>query len=134
MARLMPALNFSEKFAPLVESGEKRQTIRKLRKDGRDPKPGDTLYLYTGMRTKKCRKIGEAECLLVEPVQINSRIAVINGCVLIYDPSCSYDSLDMDSLAKADGFVNWKELADWFEKIHGLAFHGLLIRWEAPQD
>ena len=36
----MPALNFQARFAPLVESGQKRQTIRAYRKDGRDPKPG----------------------------------------------------------------------------------------------
>ena len=49
-------------------------------------------------------------------------------------PSCTYDTLDMNSLARADGFVNWTELAVWFEKTHGLDFNGLLIRWEAPQE
>ena len=49
----MPALNFQKRFADLVESGEKCQTIRKCSKDGRDPKVGDTLYLYTGQRPKE---------------------------------------------------------------------------------
>ena len=35
----MPLLGFQKQFAPLVESGEKRQTIRAYRKDGKDPKP-----------------------------------------------------------------------------------------------
>jgi hypothetical protein len=30
----MPALNFQPRFAPLVESGEKRCTIRAFRRDG----------------------------------------------------------------------------------------------------
>lgn len=38
-------------------SGEKRQTIRANRKDGRDPKQGQPLMLYTGMRTKSCVKL-----------------------------------------------------------------------------
>ena len=53
----MPALNFQAQFAPLVESGEKRQTIRAYRKDGRDPTPGCKLYFFTGMRTKACRPL-----------------------------------------------------------------------------
>jgi len=33
----MPALNFKKQFAKRVESGEKRQTIRKSREDCRNP-------------------------------------------------------------------------------------------------
>ena len=55
----MPALNFKKEFADKVASGEKRQTIRALRKDGKNPRPGQKLYLYTGMRTKYCRKCGD---------------------------------------------------------------------------
>jgi hypothetical protein len=44
----MPALDFQARFAPLVESGEKRQTIRKRRK--RPIGVGQTLYLWTGQR------------------------------------------------------------------------------------
>ena len=54
----MPALNFKNQFATYVELGfrdpdhprAKRQTIRAKRKDGRDPRQGETLYLYTGKR------------------------------------------------------------------------------------
>lgn len=35
----------------------KRQTIRAIRKRG-NPKKGSLLYLYTGARTKACRKLG----------------------------------------------------------------------------
>lgn len=64
--RSMPALNFKKRFEPMIESGDKRQTIRAKRKDCRDPKEGQTLYLYTGMRSKGCRKLGEAPCLSSE--------------------------------------------------------------------
>jgi hypothetical protein len=45
--------------------GLKCQTIRVLRYYKGKPNPvkvGDKLYLYTGLRTKKCRKLGEAIC------------------------------------------------------------------------
>ena len=40
----------------------------------------------------------------------------------------------MGTIARADGFDKWGELADWFEKTHGLPFQGLLIRWEGLQE
>lgn len=36
----MFTLNFKKQFAPAVEAGTKRQTIRAPRKDGRKPSPG----------------------------------------------------------------------------------------------
>lgn len=53
----MPMFNFKKQFADSVESGEKRQTIRARRKNR--PQVGQTAYLYTGARTKACRKLGE---------------------------------------------------------------------------
>jgi len=53
----MPALNFHKQFAPAVEDGSKRQTIRALRKH--PIRSGDHLYHYTGMVTKACRKLRE---------------------------------------------------------------------------
>jgi len=64
----MPAYNFKERFAADVESGKKRQTIRRKRK--RPTKPGDVLYLYVGMRTKRCRKLREAPCESVVSILI----------------------------------------------------------------
>lgn len=52
----MPAYNFQKQFAPLVESGQKRQTIRAIGKR-RHARPGESLQLYTGQRTKACRKL-----------------------------------------------------------------------------
>ena len=118
----MPALNFQKQFAPLVESGEKRQTIRAYRKDGRDPKPGDTLYLYTGMRTKACRKIGEVKCKDAE------RIHIWVANMAVGDRHGSTGS-QCNAMAVADGFADFGEMLKWFEKTHGLPFEGVLIRW-----
>ena len=106
----MPALNFQKQFAAIVESGQKRQTIRAYRKGGRDPKPGDTLYLYTGMRTKQCRKLGEVRCQSAWPIRI-------------YKPRNRRNQIALQVLALA------VEMLGWFERVHGLPFEGLVIRW-----
>jgi len=43
--------NFRERFAPFILSGKKTHTIRAVRIH--PDKPGNILYLYTGLRTKK---------------------------------------------------------------------------------
>lgn len=68
----MVAYNFSERFAGPVERGEKRQTIRKPRVNGH-AKVGDSLQLYTGMRTASCRKLRDAVCHDVCSVLIAAR-------------------------------------------------------------
>lgn len=115
----MPAINFQKQFAQAVEDGEKCQTIRAERVDGRLPaKPGDIIALYTGMRTKSCRKLGDGECIAIETIQISRR-----GVSVRYQPQ------DATTIARADGFETFNAMADWFEKTHGLPFRGHLIRW-----
>lgn len=115
----MPLLGFKKEFADAVERGEKLQTIRALRKDKRDPKPGQILYLYTGLRTKQCRKLGERTCTSSQPVTIaNAGITLGPRWVL-----------DLHTFAEADGFKNIEDLYAFFKKTHGLPFHGVLIKW-----
>ena len=118
----MVAYNFKAQFADDVASGKKRQTIRAPRKDGRCAKPGDRLQLYTGMRSKSCRK-------LVEPDPV---CKWVNG-IIIEQPGIRYtdgsECMTPDVVARRDGFRDWPEMRDWFQKVHGLPFHGFLIRW-----
>ncbi len=121
----MPAFNFQKQFADAVERGEKCQTIRAERVDGRLPtKPGDIIALYTGMRTKACRKLGEGECVAVETIRITRRGVSVD---------CRRQ--DAERMAHADGFEDAAAMRAWFEKIHGLPFMGHLIRWRLqPQN
>lgn len=114
----MPAFNFQPTFADLVESGQKTQTIRKTLCG----KVGDPVYLYTGQRTKQCRKLGEGVVVDVAPVEIVSRPVIR---VLM----SSLDVLYMDSFARNDGFANAGEMFNWFSKQYGLPFEGWLYRW-----
>ena len=117
----MVAYNFQARFAPMVEDGRKRQTIRALRKDGRHAKVGDALQLYTGMRTKACRKLVDPDptCVSASPVVIDE-----NG---IAGPNLV--GIAPDQFALDDGFSCFDEMRAWLRETHGLPFHGVLIDW-----
>ena len=117
----MPALNFKKEFAEQVKSGKKRQTIRALRKKG-NPQKGQTLYLYTGMRTKGCKKLGEATCKSVEQITIEENRDIIIGVEHLTE-------FEIYELAINDGFFGQVVFYQFFKKTHGLPFHGLLIKW-----
>ncbi len=114
----MVAYNFQPRFASLVESGEKRQTIRPKGKRVH-AKPGDTVQLYTGMRTKNCRKLGEAVCTVSTYCAIRA-----DGITL-----GSHPTMDLDVFAQADGFKGFNDMKAWFRATHGLPFIGRLIQW-----
>lgn len=116
----MPALNFQLRWAPDVESGKKHTTIRKARR----VQVRDNLYLYTGQRTKQCRKLGEALCLGVTDFRINnSGFCYLDGKLLL-EPDINY-------LAWLDtaGQLNATEFVDFFRQAYGLPFYGELIIW-----
>ena len=117
----MPAYNFHSRFAPAIESGDKRQTIRPRRK--RPTRPGDTLYLYTGMRTKACRKLGEFTCTKVTPVDILQGAVRLGG-------KCLGTALALE-FARADGFEGLEDFYRFFGEHYGLPVIGKLevIEW-----
>lgn len=127
----MVAYNFQARFATAVADGSKRQTIRAERKDGRHAKPGDRIQLYTGMRTRACRKLRDPDpiCSESRPIQIAS------WCVSMRDPDPKKQLLlfvpdHLDAFARADGFADFEAMKTWFAKTHGLPFSGRLIGWE----
>jgi hypothetical protein len=126
----MPALNFQAQFAEAVEYGHKCQTVRAPRKDGRPPcKVGDTLKLYTGMRTKGCRLLATVKVTRIDQVRIEATEMFINGRRLpsaIYDRHCEQTD---NEFAEADGFEGFMDMSAWFEKTHGLPFEGVVIHW-----
>lgn len=132
---LMPALNFQDRFAALVESGQKQQTIRAPRK--RPIEVGDRIYLYTGMRTQQCRKLGEGIVTSVELIRLDRR-----GCSVgsesphpLRGAGVWLTEKALDRLGRADGFAGRATLLDWFDRVHGLPFTGVLIRWRLlPRD
>ena len=112
----MVAYNFSIEFADLVASGKKCQTIRQSLRC----KVGDRLQLYTGQRTKECRKL-----ITPDPVCINTQVIML----LLDD----FGAIS-DDFAQADGFKDGKEMQFWFRnKYQTPVFRGVLIKWAAAE-
>lgn len=118
----MVAYNFKSQFAEAVEDGKKRQTIRANGKR-HHAKPGQRLQLYTGMRTKGCRKLLDTECKKSLPVTIKESEW---GDAVVFLNGVHVNAL---RIAEADGFKSIKSMLDFFRETHGLPFEGTLIMW-----
>lgn len=139
----MVAYSFKAFFAPQIVCGLKRQTVRANRK--RHALPGEALQLYTGMRTKHCRKILDAVCESVTPVTFwitpNSIDLKVGGA----RPQDRLSPEEAERLAADDGFAPGaicaidavgktalENMHDFWLREHGVGrFEGVLIRWRA---
>lgn len=145
----MPAYNFQGQFVPYIEDESKPHTVRADRKDGKVPKPGEILYLYTGMRTKKCRKIGEAICWATQRIEI-TETGIYMGAyseehyasgIGLGGPYWPLLPETADKFSWSDGFrpvgstvVNpsgaFDLLLQFFKQTHDLPFQGVVICWK----
>jgi len=138
---------------PFVKEGSKTQTIRSFRNS--IPREGQTAFLYYGMRTRWCKKLGEGTIYNVFCIFINKKQeVVIIGTNFVSNEQIkllkkgNYKKLDVlykvltdeekDDLAYRDGFR--KEHSDerkgcfeimitWWKQTHELPFIGHLICW-----
>ncbi len=115
----MPAYNFQKRWANRVRRHLKRQTIRAKRKNR--PRVGQTAYCFTGMRTKKCQRLGAWKIRRVGDVRILEQGVLLDGGPV--------QSFDLDKFARLDGFGSWRWMRLWFSETHGLPFHGDLVMW-----
>lgn len=103
-------LNFQKQFAPYILDGSKAHTIRGERKDGKRPKPGEMLHLYTGLRQPGAEFILRAPCLRTEDVEIHGGfidlfVPPFVGEIKVSGSRLSED--EADTLAWRDGF-RWR--------------------------
>lgn len=134
----MVAYSFKSRFVEPIRSGTKFQTIRNDR--ARHARPGETLQLYTAMRTKQCRLIGHATCLDVVPITIDFtllRVTVAGRMITLRE--------NRDAFAVGDGFVNWSDFVQWWRADrtnrtthlnHSPAptFSGVVVSWAGFAD
>jgi len=113
----MPLIGFTV-FKDKILSGEKRQTIRPMRKY--PIKMGDRLYLYWKLRTKQCEKLGEAICTEVFDIRFNARQGT--DSFIFYTTMVPYSQRQITELAQMDGFNNSLELLHWFLDNYKLSF------------
>ena len=107
--------NFKRRFVAAVETGAKTSTIRLFEKTA-PPVKGDRLKLYTGMRTKDCRKLKEPFCSDCQPISITEKeIRLGNRCLTVAEEK---------QLAVADGFDSGAHLRVFFIQTYGLPLPG----------
>lgn len=125
----MPAFNFQKRFVPHILSGRKCHTIRADRKDGRRPKPGETLYLFCGMRTKCCERIAEPVCSRVHDIEIRVNRPASNSGVLVrvFIDGEMLSTDEYESLAYRDGFDSFAEMMKFWDGR--LPFKGFITHW-----
>jgi hypothetical protein len=125
----MGLYNFQPQFVPKILSGEKRHTIRADRKDGRVPKPGEILHLYTGLRHRGALLLMRVPCTKVE------RIKIEGGLVSTYSARPLYIHIDdnllsldeSEQLARSDGFASLLDMMVFWQGR--TPFNGNIIHW-----
>lgn len=126
----MGLYGFKPQFVPHIKSGRKKHTIRSKRKH--PDKPGDTLYLYENVRTKKMKRIvPPVQCVKVDHIKIDTPYPDAD-VMLPWDVTVAINGVglgadELERLAYADGFENWEEMVRFWDQR--LPFIGDLIHW-----
>jgi hypothetical protein len=130
----MALYNFQKRFAPKILSGLKQHTIRADRKDGRLPKPGEMLHLYTGLRQKGAQLLMRVRCTKVERITIRGGFT---GAITTRPLFIAIDDVHLlldecEQLARSDGFESLLEMvAFWRGRT---PFKGHIIYWNFEQQ
>lgn len=126
----MAALGFKKRFVPDIRKGIKNQTIRNFRKV--PIVMCEQLYLYTGMRTKFCKKIGEAQCVGTNTITLTQKSYTILDMLTVKVT----DLKNLNAFARRDGFSSWKDLVEFWIQEHGqdcFPFTGTIIYFNLLQ-
>lgn len=118
----MVAYSFMKSFADKVESGVKPHTIRDDNHNDRHAKVGNDLQLYTGMRTKNCRKLRDAKCVGVYPIDIICPHVFIS----VSGDWKPLTQWHIRELAILDGFESVEAFFDYFQERRDR----VLIAWK----
>lgn len=134
----MVAYSFKPQFAEPIVTLKKRQTVRANR--NRHARPGEAIQLYTGMRTKHCRKLLDRDpiCLDVRPIRLILDTRHPDIITSLWIDGAYLDAAEMEAFAVADGFGagladGWalRRMGQFWRQEHEWAnFSGVVIRWE----
>ncbi|MCV0428857.1 MAG: ASCH domain-containing protein [Roseibium sp.] len=142
----MVAYSFKAFFEPQISTGFKQHTVRAERR--RHARPGETVQLYVGMRTRHCRKILKPDpiCTAVPPIVIELSSRRDDFIQSIEIDGCKLNADDIEQFARADGFapehINVlaldldgktarKNMGEFWHHNHdGDRFTGMLIKWK----
>ena len=125
----MPALNFQTQFAAPILAGKKPFTLRAPRKDGRDPKSGQPLYLFTAMRTKQCKKFAEKPCRFAVTIKLYWENILIPGIGWLRT------NREVELFSRLDGFENYAAFCAFHECAPGMKSKPMrLIAWVTREE
>lgn len=119
----MAVIMFQHRFADLVATGKKNQTIRPIGKRKIEKGMKLSLRKWEGKayRSKQI-VLKEVTCISVAQVYLDHHgFHSSDGHTL--------SSVANDMIARADGFESFQALLEWFKETHGLPFNGRLIQW-----
>ena len=143
----MVAYGFKSYFSGQIESGHKRQTVRRDR--ARHARPGERVQLYEAMRTKYCRKIiADQVCTHVVPIEIVVSDLIDELIASIIIGGVHLHRVEVEAFARSDGFAPELLGNSYPAKLYGRTaretmgrfwiashpdvskFTGVLIRWQ----
>lgn len=120
----MGLYNFHPRFEEPIVEGIKTHTIRANRKY--PDKPGDTMYLYVGLRHPGARRIiPPPTCKKVETIAISLDGTIFVGDFIDLPITLAQD--EMEQLAKRDGFKDHAEMMSFW--VGRLPFLGRIYHW-----
>lgn len=134
----MVAYSFKQRFVQPIRVGlssvslsfdcpPKRQTIRAHGKR-RHARPGETLQLYRGMRTRQCFKIGDARCTDVKSITIKFDDVVF---WIYLERERRLSMAEAEAFARCDGFASVADMQQFWIGEHGYGkFDGVVVEWE----
>jgi len=130
-------LGFKKQFVPKIENGSKIFTLRD--KPKRMPRVGETLHMYTGLRTKHCQFITKEHTLKSMQV-VRLRIIRISGdagfSVTIAVDGRQISTKEFYDFAKHDGFKSTTEFSEYWlydtkkkKKLDSITTNVIMFHW-----
>jgi hypothetical protein len=123
----MGLYNFRRQFTAKILNGEKRHTIRLARLN--PDRPGSTLHLYTGLRTKAAKLLMRVPCVKVETITIKDGAFGDENHAAISIDGLPLDRSEREALAVRDGFENLEQMIQFWRCSNRLPFEGHIIHW-----
>jgi hypothetical protein len=137
-------LGFQRRFLNDLRDWTKPHTIR-----GRPAKIGETLYQYVDLRKKTCERVWskgkEPVCKWCYRISISNDFIAsdyfrnelnLNSKIISYHDKIEIDkfnqvkgSIILDSFARQDGFINFKEQKKFFKVTKLNSYQGFVIGW-----
>ena len=124
----MVAYNFQSRWADDVAEGRKRGTIRANGKR-RHAQMGEALQLYTGQRTRYCRKLVTPDPICLNSIPVRMERGLSERRIVVIYAGWELTREALEAMAREDGFATAADMLDWFEATHGLPFEGRHITW-----